>query len=350
MLHYTAGERVKKVLPVYDAGGALVGGDVTVRQIWFDNQIESDAALIDPGAVQNVPWTVTYVIDVLNGGADDFAPFNMYFDAPPAPGSFGGPHIGIDASFYPMSDGKRYVVKVKQAPASYYKLTYTWGWRKHPPRIQAMENALQSAGGLSFLQWETSVFGAQPRAAEASRLAAIAQIGDLAPAKRIWQAFRQALTGSLGEVSAAFDDWSDRTRLPRGVAADPTADITLLYVNNTIYGSARTLGRWKQAGDTVKVALLNGDRFPHGYMAVDFGGVRGWENQYQDAGGPAASHTFGRAHWWPLAGPIMVPPVSGNGSPGRHRVEMTMNFAPGERLKLYQFDPLHHDVAIYSLH
>jgi DNA-directed RNA polymerase specialized sigma24 family protein len=70
MLHYTAAERVKRVQPVRDAPGRVVGGNVTVRQIWFDNQIESDTALIDPSEVQDVPWTVTYAIDVLSSGAE----------------------------------------------------------------------------------------------------------------------------------------------------------------------------------------------------------------------------------------------------------------------------------------
>ena len=357
MLHYTAAERVKRVEPVRDAQGQVIGGNVTVRQIWFDNQIESDTALIDPSEVQNVPWTVTYVIDVLNGGADDFSPFGMFFDAPAAPGSFGDAHFGIDQTFYPMSEGQRHLFTIKHPPARYYKLTYTWGWRKHPPRIQAMENALQSAGGIPLLQWETQVFGTAPRSSEASRMAAIAQIGDLSPAKRMWRAFRDATSAPLQDVvrlmddaRLSFEDWSDRTRLPRGVTSDPTADATFFYVNNTMYGDVRNVERWSDPGAVFKVALLNGDRFAHAYMAVDFGGIRGWENQFHTAGGSAASHTFGRAHWWPVAGPIMVPPVSAMGLPGRHRVEMTLNFKPGDRIKLYQFDPLHHDVAIYSLH
>lgn len=357
MLHYTAPERVKRVEALRNAQGQVIGGNVTVRQIWFDNQIESDTALIDPSSVPDVPWTITYVIDVLNGGADDFSPFGMFFDAPPAPGNFGDAHFGIDQTFYPMSDGQRHVFTIKQAPAKYYKLTYTWGWRKHPPRIQAMENALQTAGGMSLLQWETSVFGAAPRSSAAARLAAIAQIGELSPAKRMWKALRDATSASAQDVvrlmddaRLSYEDWSDRTRLPRDVAGDASADATFLYVNNTIYGNVRNATTWNQAGDKFKVALLNADHFPHAYMAVDFGGVRGWENQFQTAGGSAASHTFGRAHWWPLAGPFMVPPVSAQGVPGRHRVEMTLNFAPADRIKLYQFDPLHHDVAIYSLH
>jgi len=36
--------------------------------------------------------------------------------------------------------------------------------------------------------------------------------------------------------------------------------------------------------------------------------------------------------------------------PSVHRVWIQYNFDPGRRLRFYQFDPLHHDVAIYSIH
>src|SRR3546814_17378595 len=34
-------------------------------------------------------------------------------------------------------------------------------------------------------------------------------------------------------------------------------------------------------GFNYKVKLLNADKFPHMYVNVDFGGTRGWENQFQ---------------------------------------------------------------------
>ena len=62
---------------------------------------------------------------------------------------------------------------------------------------------------------------------------------------------------------------------------------------------------------------------------------------------------FGRAHWWVNAGGpwglINIPPAEGE-TLGRHRVEMSMNFDPGRRLRMYQFDPFHHDVSIFSIH
>jgi hypothetical protein len=35
---------------------------------------------------------------------------------------------------------------------------------------------------------------------------------------------------------------------------------------------------------------------------------------------------------------------------GEHHVEITLNYEPSRRLRMYQFDPLHHDVAIWSMH
>jgi len=50
------------------------------------------------------------------------------------------------------------------APGKYYNLTYTWGWRNHPPRVQVSENAckrMPDATGKSktLVQWEADVFG-----------------------------------------------------------------------------------------------------------------------------------------------------------------------------------------------
>lgn len=369
LLHYTGPEKVKQVQPIFDAKGNKIGGNVDIHQIWFDNHIESDTALLDVSLVLNVPWTVTYTIDVLSGGADDFSPFVMYFDDPvlSMPGMPPMPHVAMDATFYPMSEGKRFVIKLKQSQGRYYNLTYTWGWRIHPPRVQVTERVSKAApdeNGVmrDLLWWETSVFGTAPRSSEEAKLAAIAKIGELAPAKRIWKALRDARTSTpqqvvtlMADAMISFNDWSDRTHLPRGVQADPNADLTLFYANNTIYGNARTFKNWTARGSVFKATLYNGDHFVHGYVNVDFGGSRGWENQFEDAGGPGSSHTFGRVHWWmntalPLNS-ITVPLASADGlTPGLHRVEMTLNYDAPERLKLYHFDPLHHDVAVYSVH
>ncbi len=363
LLHYTAGERVKAVSPVTR--------NVDIHQIWYDNHIESDTALLDISAVMSVPFTVTYTIDVLTGGADDFSPFVMYWDDPTLspPGMPPMPLCAMDTTFFPMNEGKRYVIKIKHAPGMYYNLTYTWGWRIHPPRVQATENAgkfvgFNPDGSKRFLkQYETDVFGENPRSSEATKLAAIAKIGELAPAKRLWQAFRDASTATPAQIVAlmddarlSFNDWADRTRLPRGVTADTTANATLFYVNNTLYGNIKKLdsGDWTSRGWTYKVAILNGDHFDHAYVNVDFGGSRGWENQFDQRGGPGGSHTFGRAQWWmntalPLNS-ITIPAVAADGTPTRRRVEIALNYDKPERIALYQFDPLHHDVAVYSIH
>ncbi len=366
MLHYTGPEKLRRVTPVFDSSGRKTGGNVDVHQVWFDSHVESDVGLIDPREVQEVPWTVTYTVDVLHRGADDFSPFTLFFDAPPGnvPGEFGAPHIAMDQTFFPMEEGTRVVMKVKMPPAKYLNLIYTWGWRRHPPRVQVMENVLKTIGGKDLYQWETDVFGRTPRLNREMQLAAIAKIGELSPAKRMWRALTEMQSAGAAEIERlaeagqrALRDWSDRTLLPEGVQPDPDADATLLYVNNTIYGSISNFPKWTRRPQTFKVTLLNGDHFVHGYENVDFGGARGWENQFQSTvavGGTGCDFTFGRAHWWPLAGGsfglIDVPPVDRNGVPGRHRVELQLNFEPSARLRMYQFDPYHHDVAVFSLH
>ena len=41
--------------------------------------------------------------------------------------------------------------------------------------------------------------------------------------------------------------------------------------------------------------------------------------------------------------------VDGDGV-GMHTVEVTFNYEPSRRLRMYQFDALHHDVAVWSIH
>ena len=137
--------------------------------------------------------------------------------------------------------------------------------------------------------------------------------------------------------------------------------MTLFYANNTIYGEIAGGGiarfaEWTTRPQRIVVSLINGDYFVHGYQNVDFGGNRGWENQFQSTlshGGGGPFFTFGRAHWWVNAGGpwglIDVPPFE-DGVPGRHKVVMDFDFEPSRRLRMYQFDPYHHDVAIFSIH
>jgi hypothetical protein len=382
LLHYKGPEKVRQVTPILDPSGKVIGGNVNIHQIWYDTHIESDTAFLDPTAVASVPWTITYTIDVLSRGNDDFSPFVMYFDDP-ALSKPPKPHIAMDQTFYNMEEGTRTVFKIKMAPGKYYNLTYNWGWRAHPPRVQVTENATKrippNPSGKTLVDLEVDVFGKNPSAAKET---AIAQIGDLAPAKRMWSAFRgaqgalarkdyKAVASLIAAARSAFVNWRDRTKLPAGITADPNADLTLFYVNNTIYGEFKDGTRsdfpqWTVRGQMLKVTLINGDYFTHGYQNVDFGGARGWENQFQSSvatGGSGPWFTFGRVHWWmniPMALPdgtpfmVVVPAAAhvqgGDDVLGRYKVAITYNYEPSRRLRFYQFDPMHHDVAILSIH
>lgn len=433
MLHYMAGSEVHKVVPVYDASGKPIGGNVTVHQVWFGQHIESDTSYIDPSvmlqpAFNDLPFTITYVVDALHRGADDFSPMEMFFDDPDVLGK-AKPLVMMDATFYPMQDGTRTTFVVREPPARFFNLIYTWGWRNHPGRVQVMENALKTAMGNTLPGWEVATFGANPRASEASKQAAIAMIGDLSPAKRMWNALHALQQKGfnpplMAEYERAFHQWQQRNKLPDGVKPDPDADYTLFYVNNTIYGQMRDyarynrhpeLSKWHLRGTQLRVKLLNGDYFPHGYVSVDFGGLRGWENTFQNTiplGGAGAWFSFGRDYWEPntptpslvppavKAAPLPVPgeaqarmaavlrrPVESNAlrddpllrryrldhldpdaaswpssmpkgsriapngdTLGEHTVILNLNYEPSRRLRIYQFDPLHHTQAIWSIH
>ncbi|HEY6252143.1 MAG TPA: hypothetical protein VI685_19470, partial [Candidatus Angelobacter sp.] len=367
LLHYKGPEKVRPVTPIKDASGNVIGGNVDIHQVWYDTHIESDVAFLDPMPVAEVPWTITYTIDVLSRGNDDFSPFVMYFDDPaltkPKPPM---PHVAMDQTFYNMEEGTRTVFKIKMAPGKYYNLTYNWGWRAHPPRVQVTENANKKApvgpNGKTLVEWEVSVFGTNPSSDKEN---AIAKIGDLAPEKRMRAAFLagqaalaksdyKGVAASIKDARDAFYDWRDRTKLPRGIKVDANADLTLFYVNNTIYGefkdgSRSDFPKWTLRGTNLKVSLINGDYFPHGYQNVDFGGARGWENQFQssvESGGSGPWFTFGRVHWWmniPMMLPdgspfgIVVPPAAhvpnGDDTLGRYKVDITYNYEPSRRLR-----------------
>ncbi|EIM00856.1 hypothetical protein UUC_12666 [Rhodanobacter denitrificans] len=433
MLHYNGPSEIGKVVPIYDANGNPIGGNVTVHQVWFGQHIEADTSFIDPSAMlqpalRNLPFTITYVVDTLHRGADDFSPMEMFFDDPDIIGH-AKPLVMMDATFYPILEGTRTTFVIKEPPARFFNLIYTWGWREHPGRIQVMENALKTAMGKTLPQWEIDTFGANPRANDATKAAAIAMIGDLAPAKRMWAALHTLQTGGfdarvMAQYERAFQQWQQRNKLPDGVTLDPKADYTLFYVNNQIYGQIRDIARsnhhaqldkWHLRGTQVTAKLINGDYFPHAYVSVDFGGLRGWENTFQNTipmGGDGAWFTFGRDYWDMITPtPALVPaavkattsstptlaqtrmasagqrpnivsalatdsnyrkfrfsaldpdattwpnklPSAGfsanNGDMlGEHTVVMTMNYEPSKRLRIYQFDPLHHIEAIWSIH
>ncbi len=525
LLNHSGFNRVKRVLPVFDADGQVVGGEVTVGQVWYGGNIKSDTMFFDfgwekigptvtdyancggPGQPSQVacenaapippnkPWTIHYEVNVLNRGNDDFSPMTMQFDCPstlliggvkqectgpetslptgPVDWVNGALYASLDQSFFPMSDGTKMSVSVKMAPPQYFNLTYTWGWRVHPPRAQASENGQKfvppglpteamychpmRAGiidherfaflgfpgpasvdappdadmihsfGLASLdpaQLETCLTGFRKvlgqdkapldminaRLGLLSRLFpkpepaleterekldyAISRISDLAPAKRMWRAFKlmqeESQTDFAGvnvasermqraerwitlllDARDAYLDWLDRTHLPSGLQPDQETDLTMLYVNNTIYGQLRKGGtvefpEWRRRSDVAKITLLNGDYFPHGYLNVDFGGARGWENLWQSTVKNAGSgpwFSFGRFHarFNTVPGSIAVDAAISEGGdgylqppeivkPGVHRLMVQFNFEPSPRLRFYQFDPLHHDSAIYSMH
>ncbi len=334
MLNYTGAERVSTVTPEFNDPNdpnKVTGGNADVHQIWFDGRIMSDSMFVMPATTLDVPWTITYHVDTLRRGREDFAPFAMYFNGPVAghPDVPKAPGIGIDATFFPMEDGTRTTFKIGMAPARQYKLTYHWGWRNHPPRIQALENGLAPELGVNLVDWERCVFGPAPSASEANKLAAIAMIGNLAPAKRMWNMLRNIRTtpgnapGLINNLDQALFDWEHRNRMPTGVQRDDNFDVTLFYVNNTIYGdlkgyineAQRITDSFNKRGDQTRIKVLNGDYFEKAHMIVDFGGARGWENIFQNTIpvlGAGPWFTFGRAYWWPTleapnGGPQPIP-------------------------------------------
>ncbi|RMF17121.1 MAG: hypothetical protein D6757_01700 [Alphaproteobacteria bacterium] len=343
LLNYDAGVRVSKAAP-----GTNV---VNVHQVWARRNIFSDTAFIcpfdtgtpdcaDAADLREQEWIIRYTIDVSRRGHEDFAPFVTYWDNPDLRGGKRVPAIAFDQTFFPMEAGKRYIFEVKMAPAKFFNLTYHWGWRIHPTRIQAIENASKilpcvtadntgNAGQpatsinnpmelvpTNLIQCEHNVFGDNPKASEEAKVAAISMISDYSPAKRMWKAFRALrdmqghgprplLRALVREIEAAFRDWQNRAKLPRGLEPAEGFDVTMAFMNNLLYGEIPGIPenfqqRWDEyqtRGATLEVKIYNTDYFPHGYMNVDFGGARGWENTFHNTlpvGGQGPWFTFGR--------------------------------------------------------
>ncbi|GAC1392898.1 MAG: hypothetical protein NVSMB38_18210 [Ktedonobacteraceae bacterium] len=409
LLHYNGPNKIKAVRPVEDGLGKIISGNVDVHQIWYDSHIESDTALLDLSKLKDkddewikdkegneITWTITYTIDVLRRGKDDFSPMTMYFDdpkfQPPKKDCEGKtlpeqkckpplPNIAMDQTFFPIQEGTRTILKVKMAPPKYFNLTYTWGWRQHPPRVQVMENAgkeLPPCSGKKLPDFEIEVFGKNPMSSKEAKRNAIEKISDLSPTKRMWTAFKAALQAikdpdpdykeslwRIRDAWCAYHEWKDRNHLPSGVQVDPDTDLTLLYVNNTIYGELRDGGlvdfpQWRTRGTQLKVTLYNGDYFKHAYLNIDFGGARGWESQFKSSvkvAGSGCRFSFGRFYWsMNLKEPVVLKEATKDTDgktdyeSTKQKVFITYNFEPSRRLRFYQFDPMHHDVAVYSLH
>jgi hypothetical protein len=404
LLHYKAGEDVKKVDPTTH--------NVNIHQVWYDTHIESDTAYLDVRPAANVPWTITYTVDVLKRGHDDFSPFAMFYQTPATPASMPVPGLAMDQSFYNMEDGTETIFKIKMPPGKYFNLAYTWGWRAHPPRAQATENACKTVPYKmpaptddcattpgTLVDWERRVFFNNGKP---DKPYAIGKLSKYAPALVMWNTLHDAQDAlnakdydeivrlfnsenrNLGIAWIAWDDWRDRTKLPRTIPKkyqdminnDKSTDLSLVYLNNTMFahftnGSRMDYPDWTKRGTTIRITLYNGDYFDHGYQNVDFGGARGWENQFKSSvktGGSGCWFTFGRAWWYmniPAApalmnqgipGTVTVPAAKhastkgGDDEFGIEKVNITYNYEPSRRLRFYQFDPVHHDVAIFSVH
>src|SRR3546814_10433798 len=98
----------------------VIGGNVEVNLVYFGENIESDTSMIDPSLVLEVPWTITYHVNILKNGIEDFSPFVMYFDntnqSTPLPVRAASAGIAMDQSFFPMlKEGTRYTVKIGRA-------------------------------------------------------------------------------------------------------------------------------------------------------------------------------------------------------------------------------------------
>src|SRR5262249_40396077 len=106
------------------------------------------------------------------------------------------PTLCMDETFFPMDTGTQNVLQIKMPPWKYFNLVYTGGWRLHPPRAQAMENAQKRMPAndpkdpdktISIVQPERDAF-----ASNDPNFDPISKLSDFAPARRMLRAFEGA--------------------------------------------------------------------------------------------------------------------------------------------------------------
>lgn len=291
------------------------GGNVHVTQIWFGQKILSDTYFLKFEDM-NEPFTVTWHVRVLEGGADDWTPVTMVGE--PNSGMPPTPIAGFDSSFFPTDVGTEYTFRVHYPPPKYVPGFYTWGWRIHPPRVQF------TARWNPVFDSKTKPVGIEDLASES-------------PTKKVWSLMQQArASDDAGQVASlaeeALEKWYpsmvERRDLPPGFEPDPDADFTLVYANNQIYGSG--IRDFRSTGSAT-VHLVNADDFDHKYLMLKF-----FDRQEE-----FSSQDFGSFDWKPLGSTVI---------PANSEKTIQIDLGTEQGFLLYQFDPWHHDQAIYSLH
>lgn len=238
-----------------------------------------------------------YLVDGTNTGmpydelTNQAAQFNSYgnneFAVPRinwAEGPMHIPYFGYDSTFSTIRKGMGYDQVIRYGQGEAQAGLYSWGWRKHPPRINWIE---------TYSEGQILPSGAPKKWRFANKWDEIEQlgvaaVGDHAPEKVIYNALTtlDASAGTPADIAAftasvqgMMPHVRDRRGLPptTGIANFPNAgaDVNLLFTNLDIYGDVDTVhasGRlnWRE-GDVIKFAIHNDDNFTRYFRVVDFG-------------------------------------------------------------------------------
>jgi hypothetical protein len=175
---------------------------------------------------------------------------------------------------------------------------YTWGWRKHPPRIHFLQPVFEIVNahtGLVELDPQGKSF------AYRNRQLSIDDIGDAAPEKKMYKVCEAVLedgaspsdvlamlTDSSTAPSGVWQEWADLAREQRQLPPEawdilaaegikpgkfgPYRFVTV-YLNNEMYGEGPDGNKIEAfaQGENVKVKVINLDNHTHYYRNVDFG-------------------------------------------------------------------------------
>ncbi|SHH49652.1 hypothetical protein [Halobaculum gomorrense] len=265
--------------------------EVDVNMLWYGESFDADTYLL------RVP-VEAHPNDLLRVNYHVYSLVREELSPGTAVNDMGGlPFKIFDSTWSAVGGDEVHHISVDKPPLGLLRGIYTWGWRKHPPRIQFLQPVFETeVDGNVTLDPKSASFAVR------NRSLSLDDIGDAAPEKKAHHVAYAVLEENAGpgKVSGmltnadkkprgTYDSWidlmSDPLQLPpeawdvleeEGIERGEFGSYryVTVYANNEMYGNgpdgADTMTPWEQR-DRFEVKVINLDDHTHYYRAVDFG-------------------------------------------------------------------------------
>lgn len=307
------------------------GGTVAVRVVRFGEHVLSDTALLkfsNPNSA--LPFKVKYRIVELGGAAaGTHSPTPLLADA-------AGPIGGLNATALKLELPETDTLTRERSRFTDLILGDPCGTKEHTR--QAVREVTVDMPPPKYLtalldpnirEGHEAVATLRPWTAAREASLAVpttANLSTLSPERQIYDALVAANPANAAQVNAAaaaarplVDVMRTKGSLPPGVPPVPGKDLTIAFVNNEVYTSAKALHA--PPGDPITVTVLNKDGFTHDLEAL---GLRGGDKSF----GPLAWGGFG---WSNL-------PVGAGAVPAGGSLDLTLSPA-SDAFALWLGDP-----------